>query len=227
MARRNFYKSENFNIIEFTPAPRMISINILRQEMFGKKIKQKFYLSMPYIQFALYCKKNEAGEILSNTFFASFTKKPMTSLDDAVGVPLLPNVHGDLSVLMDAPPDIDVAIETFFSTVFTDRDAFHWPGINATKQLFGDYENWAKQTKEDPKFILNSPLLRPINPVVEGIQVLRSMRYSDIPKMENFLVNTAQKNGEDVPEEQEENFLAGDLNAEQIIKILELKLFNK
>jgi len=198
MARRLFYKSENFNIVEFTPAPRMIAIDIKRKDIFEENIHRKFYLSLPYMQLAQLQKEN--GEIF---FFASCTKTPLKTLDDAVGVPLLPNIHSDLSVLLpDAPhPDIQVNIESFFSSYFTDRDAYEWPGINGVKKLFGSFEEWENQTKINPKFILDKPLLRPMNPTIDGMPYQRSIRFSDIPKIENFLVNNAVKNGEDLPDD--------------------------
>ena len=127
----------------------------------------------------------------------------MQTLDDAVGVPLLPNVHGDLSVFMPdmVHPDIEIGIDAFFSTYFTDRDPFNWPGIPGVKQLFGNYQTWQDKTQVNPKFILDCPLLRPISPIVDGIQVARSMRYSDIPKMKTFLVHTADKQGEEIPDD--------------------------
>ena len=197
MAKRTVYTTPDFKIVEFTPQPRTISLDIKRKETFGEKFFGKAYLGLPYVQCGLY-RHPEMGCL----FFASFTKKPMVNLDDPVGVPLLPNIHGDLSVYMPdhIDTDLDASIEGFFTSYFTDRDAFYWPGINGTKELFGNYQNWEAQTKIDPKFILKSPLLRPISPVVEGIQLARSMRYSDIPKMDSFLIHTAQKKGVEIPE---------------------------
>ena len=196
MSRRLFYKSNDFNIVEFSPAPRMIGIDIQREDQFVQKIHRKFYLGLPYIQLAQ-LDRGEEGIY----FFASCTKTPIKTLDDAIGVPLLPNIHPDLSVLMpDMPhPDIQVNIDSFFSSYFTDRDSLEWPGIKGVSELFGSYEEWENQTKIDPKFILTKPMMRPINPVIDGMPYQRSIRYSDIPKMKEFMVRP--KNEEDNEED--------------------------
>lgn len=192
MAKRIFYKGDNFKIVEFTPQPRTMNFHFERVENFGKVYKAKHYLGLPYVQCAQF-NHPEQGSI----FFASFSKKPLVSLDDAVGLPLLPNVHADLSVSMDVYGDIDASIEAFFSSYFNDRDDNFWPGINGVKELFGNYANWELKTRVDSKFILNSPLLRPTSPVIDGIQLERTIRYSDIPKMKNFMVHANKNNDND------------------------------
>ena len=121
-------------------------------------------LAFPYMQYYLYQDDDGDNETL---VYVTWTKQPLQTKKDYVGIPLLPNIYTNAAVCMDDEwthskwPDKtrlanDVICKSFWKTIFTPNEA-QWPyKIRLPESELVSFDRWEEMTNEKntPDFML-------------------------------------------------------------------------
>lgn len=114
-------------------------------------------LSLPYVLFFFHFREDRFVNV-----YCGWSKSPIQSLDNLVCVPLLPNIHGNLSVCLggmrpltgDVSNQISDIISHFWNSQFNGDLANEWNGKKLIDTRLTSTGSWERNSLEDPLFIL-------------------------------------------------------------------------
>ena len=175
---RFFYKKGQSFIVVIEQKPHVRSLR------FDKSILKKFsddrsftrskfnseliQLSLPYVVFVFHF-KNLSKESSSSFFklkglYSGWKKSPISSLEDDMYNPLLPNIHTNLNICMgqkwslkgnNISKLVSDALVDYWSSEFNGDLAEFWWGKRKYDKKFETGYRWAEESKKNPDFILN------------------------------------------------------------------------
>lgn len=119
-------------------------------------------LALPYIIFVMHFKNNNL-----NYVYSSWSVNPLTSLENMLYFPLLPNLHDNLSVCMADMPNrktlnmlekIDIALNGYWNSEFNSDLADRWWSKHLRHPKLESCKTWSEASLENPLFIREAKL---------------------------------------------------------------------
>lgn len=166
---RFFYRKGNTTIvvIEQEPIVRSLSFDpsILEDQegpVDGRRSFERISLALPYVVFVAKFEQQMFREL-----YCAWRNTPLTSLDDLLYQPLLPNIHDGHSVCMgldwrprssDFAEQAQSAISYFWNSSFTSDLSDHWRRKGSLDNRISNGRIWAESSIADSLFILSVPL---------------------------------------------------------------------
>ena len=159
---RVLHYDKTLHLIEYPPQTRLIKFAL------GGRHERR-YMSFPYVQMGRF---DPHGKNQMVSLHVSFTNKPMTSMEDEVYLPMLPNCWSPSLQVCIYPqrPDFQHFVELFFGAWFTSTEKYlgwntlskaTFTDIDGVHQTLGPdgckdiaYKTWEQHTKKDPNFAL-------------------------------------------------------------------------
>jgi len=160
---REIHNDDIVQCVEYEPQCRTVRIN-----------ERKYYLSLPYMQFATILRKpirHNGKQYLYKSFHATFTNKPLESIDSPSFLPLLPSIYprrtypqANCQVCLPrrrytysarCSDDIFEMISIFWQSKFEIKN--DWLALHYIKKTrLKTYLIWSEKTQEDPTFITDT-----------------------------------------------------------------------
>lgn len=157
---RVLHYDKTLHLIELPPQTRIIKFNL------NGRYERRF-MSFPFVQLGRFDPSTNNKMV---SLHVSFTNKPMTSIDDPVYLPMLPNCWSPSLQVCIYPtnPNFEHFVELFFGAWFTSTEKYlgwntlstaTFTDINGVEQNLGPdgckdtaYKVWEQHTKKDPNF---------------------------------------------------------------------------
>lgn len=181
---RFFYKKGQSFLVVIEQKPHVRSLSF-DKEILGKfkntsKVRSRkdrtelIQLSLPYIVFVFHFKnlsKNSSSAFFEiQGFYSGWRKKSLSSFEDELYHPLLPNIHTNLNICMghkwslkgdNISNLVNKALTDYWSSVFNDDlSDFWWEKRNYDNRFTTAY-SWAEETKSNSDFILSANFGKP------------------------------------------------------------------
>lgn len=160
---RVLHYDKTLHLIELPPQSRVIKFNLNGRH-------ERRFMSFPFVQMGRFDPSGGKNKMVS--LHVSFTNKPMTSMDDDVFLPMLPNCWSPSLQVCIYPQNGNFQhfVELFFGAWFTSTEKYlgwntlskaKFVDIDGNNQVLGvdgckdtAYKTWEQHTKKDPNFSL-------------------------------------------------------------------------
>jgi hypothetical protein len=157
-------------IFVFEEAPQRRSIHASRH-ICHERDGRRFFLAFPYTIFVVVLSDNSFYEL-----YVLFNNKPLTSLQDTVYAPSLPNTNGNTRICMSMRHEAEdpvvraqEVVSHYWQSTFNSDLSHFFDEYRQRDARLRDLYAWEKSSEADPRFFLRVPLI-PVGRLEEIIQ---------------------------------------------------------